>query len=315
MRKVAADRAGASCFHRISVVGSAALLAASLLAIGPRPAAASGFNPVLDEFWIDKNGSELFRDSFTDGNPPPSGPDDGLGSPPATDTYFGGGFGGFSESGGKLTIDPSLGSPCVPVTSCGGISDAIRRFGGTTTSPNALQFADSFEIHGLYDISNPSLTLPSLPGESFDIRATDRNVQGGNNNDRAGLKVVAAGSGMVNIIFQQSDFSTPTPTFTNVGSSGPLNLSLASTLELILSKAANSSDVFASYIIDGNGIQNIGNLSTFITIYHGEDLTRAEFYATSATPLPGALPLFLSGGGVLGFVGWWRKKRAAKAAA
>jgi hypothetical protein len=33
------------------------------------------------------------------------------------------------------------------------------------------------------------------------------------------------------------------------------------------------------------------------------------------TPLPGTLPLFVSGGGLLGFMGWRRKRRMARLAA
>src|SRR5262249_16007384 len=35
----------------------------------------------------------------------------------------------------------------------------------------------------------------------------------------------------------------------------------------------------------------------------------------AATPIPAALPLFGTGVGLVGFVGWWRKKRGAAAAA
>lgn len=35
---------------------------------------ATTFTPVLDEFWILKNSTEIFRDSFNDTIPPPSGP-------------------------------------------------------------------------------------------------------------------------------------------------------------------------------------------------------------------------------------------------
>lgn len=166
----------------------------------------------------------------------------------------------------------------------------------------------------MYDISNPSLNLPSLPGETFDVRVTDRGIGGTIGNDRAGLKVAAASPGMVKILFQDFDFSTPTPTITTKSSSGPLDLSTASTLELILTKAAGSTNVYGSYRIDGGTAQSLAN---FVGIYNGEDLTRPEFYATSATvtPLPAALPLFASGAGVLGFFGLRRKKKTAKAAA
>ena len=66
-----------------------------------------------------------------------------------------------------------------------------------------------------------------------------------------------------------------------------------------------------------------------ITFTNGDTLTIAFFNAEdwaitpkidfqlsgpSATPLPGALPLFVSGTGLLGFLGWRRKKQQAKAA-
>jgi hypothetical protein len=42
---------------------------------------------------------------------------------------------------------------------------------------------------------------------------------------------------------------------------------------------------------------------------------QVEFTLTgSQTPLPGALPLFVSGSGLLGFLGWRRQKRNVKAA-
>ena len=40
----------------------------------------------------------------------------------------------------------------------------------------------------------------------------------------------------------------------------------------------------------------------------------AEFEFTGTTPLPAALPLFASGLGGLGLIGWWRRKRTARAA-
>lgn len=61
----------------------------------------------FDEFYINKNGSEIFRDSFSDGVAPGSGPDDGILGPSNTYTVFGGGF---SEQGtGKLLVDSAAG--------------------------------------------------------------------------------------------------------------------------------------------------------------------------------------------------------------
>jgi hypothetical protein len=309
--KLTTARASGYYFRRISLVCSSALLAASLLAICPRPASASGFNPLLDEFWIVKNGSQLFRDSFDNTTaPPPHGPDDS--NPNSTGiTYNTSGDAAFTgESGGKLTIDPSLGSPSLGIN----FVQAIRRFSGADGFPSSLNQASSFEIHALLDISDPSLNLPTLPGDFFGIRATDQGL-GGPSNDRATLRVVADGLGGINIVFLDQDFTVPSSPVSNMVDSASISSVLGLTsLELILSKDADSANVTASYKLNGGAANN---LSGSVTIYDGELVTRAEFDAGSATvtPLPAALPLFASGAGVLGFVGWRRKKKTAKAVA
>ena len=52
-----------------AVVGTSAMLQLG------GPASAAPFTPVIDEFWIVRNGTEIFRDSFSDGIVPASGPD------------------------------------------------------------------------------------------------------------------------------------------------------------------------------------------------------------------------------------------------
>ena len=47
----------------------------------------------------------------------------------------------------------------------------------------------------------------------------------------------------------------------------------------------------------------------------GGDFGNANFVSVSATPLPAALPLFASGLGALGLLGWRRKRKAAALAA
>ena len=293
--------------------GAAAFFAVSVLAIHPRPASASGFNPVLDEFWIVKNNSELFRDSFNGTTaPPPHGPDDSNSNSTGI-TYNTFGDGAFvGESGGKLTIDPSLGS--VSAASPNKFTQAIRRFSGADGFPSSLDQAASFEIHALLDITDPSVNLPGLPGEFFGIRATDQGLSSVSN-DRATLRVAANGSSGIKIVYLDQDFTTPSsPLSTTLDSVSIGSIAGLTSIELILSKDAGSDQVQASYKLNGGAINN---LLGFSTIYNGELVTRAEFDAgaAAATPLPAALPLFASGAGVLGFFGLRRKKKKAAQAA
>jgi hypothetical protein len=136
---------------------------------------AAPFTPVIDEFWVVKNGSEQFRDSFDDGVLPPSGPQDG--NPSGTgnpNTYSVTGPNGFiGESGGRLTMQPSLGTPTVITNSLADTFMGATRLRTTNTgSGSSLELGDSFEVHGLFDLSN----LPTVAGQTFGIRVSDRNT-------------------------------------------------------------------------------------------------------------------------------------------
>ena len=104
---------------------------------------AAAFQPVIDEFWITKNGSQIFRDSFDDGVPPQSGPD-------GANTYIvGASDGGFAggESGGKLTMTPSLGTrTLITGSTADTFTGAIRQRSIDPASGDFLGFTDSFTI-------------------------------------------------------------------------------------------------------------------------------------------------------------------------
>ncbi|HET7912059.1 MAG TPA: hypothetical protein VFL49_08510, partial [Pseudolabrys sp.] len=68
-------------------------------------------------------------------------------------------------------------------------------------------------------------------------------------------------------------------------------------------------DIFAKNVID----PETGALGTTGTV--GATLCTTCAPPPGETPIPGALPLFTSGMGVLGFLGWRRKRRMARQAA
>jgi hypothetical protein len=57
-----------------------------------------------------------------------------------------------------------------------------------------------------------------------------------------------------------------------------------------------------------------GNNSGGADVFGFDDMTVGSLQQVTPTPLPGALPLFASGGGLLGFLSWRRKRKAALAA-
>jgi hypothetical protein len=290
----------------------------SALAISPMlsaSAVAMPFTPVIDEFWTVKNGVENYRDSFSDGVLPPSGPDDGITT--SGNTYTVQGSGGFtSEVGGKLTMTPALGTPTLITGSTADTFVGARRQRSTNPVSSAfLGFGDSFEIHGLFDLS----AVPTVSGQQFGIRASDRSGTNGAS-DVAQLSVIKSSiSGNTGIRFADLDFiadTSETAGFLSIESF----LATAVQIELIISKQASSDLVDASFIlydaansvIHTASLDNINNTTGFaVDLYNGEDYTRSQFFATDTgvpIPEPGALLIFGLGLAGLGFA---RSRRAA----
>lgn len=285
----------------------------SVLALGSgfaTRAAAVPFTPVIDEFWIVKNDTEIFRDSFDDGVLPPDGPDGSATYGPAS----GGGHAGFtSEAGGKLTITPSLGDP----TLIAGDPHTVTRAARTRSvgpSPDTLGPGASFEMHGLFDLTS----LPSMASQAFGIRATDRDpalVNPGNN--VIDMWVTKGVSGNLGVRLLDIDFTDPfhSPS----GSADPADfvpiqsfIGTATQIELIISSAANDNTVTAEFLLyDASSavIFSSGAMDTFnnrtgeqIVLYDGENYTRAAFVAfdVAAVPSPASVALFGVGLAALG---------------
>ncbi len=240
---------------------------------------ADTFKPILDEFWIVKDSAEIFRDSFADDIPPPNGPD-------GADTYSMYGADGItSETGGKLTMTPSLGEPTAITTTHADLSTSgMRKFATNNNDPNFLGFDSSFEIHGLYDMAN----TPMVSGQSFGIRASDRALVLGNEGDNTFYLFVGFSSitGEVSVILRMHDFTSNTSEVLWSKSIASLLLS-ADQIELVLSKDAESDMLNASYhVYDfNNNILGSGSKDSAGFIYNNEEYIRAQFTSTEIVPV------------------------------
>jgi hypothetical protein len=274
-------------------------------------ASAAPFTPVIDEFWIVKNSTEIFRDSFNDGIVPVSGPDGAatyINSPTS-------GIAGFtSESGGKLTMTPALGTPTlVTGTTADTFTGGMRAISTNPLAPGGFAVTDDIEIRGLFDMSN----LPTVSGQQFGIRFNDRT------NTNTGDDIIQLSVGMSsvtgNIIvrYAELDFAANTSETAGVASIQGL-LPTASQIELVLHKAANSNQVDASYIVYDVSMTVIGSgtLDNFndvtglpLTIYNGENFSRAQFFSTdTGVPIPAPASLAVFGLGVAAFGALRRRK-------
>ncbi len=283
------ELAGAGIGLLLSVIGSSA--------------AAAGFAPVIDEFWIVKNSTEIFRDSFVDGVLPPSGPDDGLYNPT---TYVVGGAGGFaSESGGKLTITPMAGDPVViSGTYSEFTTSAVRQLATVPGNPNYLGPSASFEIHGLFDLS----ALPAKSGQSFGITATDRAMSLGNpGNESYSLFVGFGAEGTANadkvvVALRKNDYGA---NLSSVLAAIPIESMLpgADRIELSFSKLAEAAGLTASYTLYGSGgSSETGSIGAgkLLSLYDGETYVRGGFQSTDITPVPEPATFGLFGLGLIG---------------
>lgn len=280
------------------------------------------FTPVLDEFWIYKSGSEIFRDTFGNNMPPPNGPD-------GATTYLIVGPGGItSEAGNKLTMTPSLGEQVLISATLADVSTAgLRRLATGTGNENILDQASSFEIHGLFDLSS----LPMITGQSFGVRANDRAPDIGylGNNTFYLFVGVSSMTGDVSIFLRINDFSLDTSDVLWAESIQSA-LTGADQIELVLTKEAVSNQLNASYsifdydlsttLVKSGEILNAGALyqpelvdpnNPNSGFKDPEPFVRAQFISTDRVTVPEPATLSLLGLGLLGIPFMRRRKTPA----
>lgn len=275
-------------------------IAAVVAAVMFVPAAnAATFAPVIDEFWISKNGTEIFRDRFDDGALPPSGPD-------GASTYAVAGANGFtSETGGRASMMPSLGEPVLITSSYADLfTGALRALSPNPLNPNALTQADAFSVHALYDLSN----LPGVTGQSFGIRVSDRSTT----NPGEDIVALLVGMNLADQVFVRLaslDIVNGTD-ITVTGFSIENYLADADQIELVLSKVAGSTAMTAAFTLFDRDIADPANQailvqamasgSPLLEIYNVVDFTRGQFFSTDRVPIPEPTSFALLGVGLAG---------------
>jgi hypothetical protein len=163
--------------------GACSAVALGLAAAAPSPAWAVPATFYLDQLSVELNGSQLFVDDFTDGNPPPSSPNYTAPFPAVSPGYTV--FSQFpagndcspaslcvfpSEANSRVTLSVSNGRPAETAT---GVPTAVQFAILRTPSDSALGTSingnDRFKVSALYDNVNPNgLT------EHYRVSVTDR---------------------------------------------------------------------------------------------------------------------------------------------
>ena len=297
-----------------------AIAAAAVLGAGSANATVFSF----DEFFIQKSGSEIFRDSFdnTDAGsgPPPSGPDDPITGP--NNTYFVSGSGIVSENAGgngRLLIDSSLGQLVTNPNGDDRLRNRIRRNRSSNpASSAALTEAASWTVNVVLDLA----ALPINNGEAFGFRVEDfggGNPNGGNDrlllevrrsNSSGNLGVLFSGLEFNGVGIETFDFDALDPHLTaNPG---------ADQILLRMFSGVNSNLVGAEWalmsggsVVFGQTLDPLGNTSGVLAqVFSDEGFTRAALHTIENAEVevsePGAIALL--GAGVAG-IGFLRRRR------
>lgn len=256
-----------------------ALLTITTIALAASSAAATVFQ--IDEFSVELNGQLMFQDTFSDGTPPPNGPQFNIGNPAPNLNNIYNTAGTIVESGGKVLLDAvNNGEPNLNVQNLDG--KIIRARLQTPTDPGLLRSMngnDTFKVSAVYD-----LAIPTLRTEDYRIRLTDRGGAEGNNNspDSLDLRVERRLSdGQVMVRFVRANYVTDQNEVV-----AQIGLNLAGSPDQIRLNMAkldpNTHAITASfsYLKDGQVLSTHAFAQTATIFTPGyEQFTRAQFNA------------------------------------
>lgn len=254
----------------------------------------------IDEFTITRSGITgsalgnylgqpvFYRDSFSDGIPPPSGSTFFNGS---TGTYnVNGTYPAGSEAGGKLTLNSSLGGSFINASGGGRTQQlAILPTDINPASQAGLKQAfHTFAVFGLFD-----LAVPPARGDGYGIFVNDGGPSGAT--ESIDLFVRREENNNVVIRFQEQDFlNSVINTLQLVSLVIPAG---ADQIELQLQRATLGDNLLtASYRFWDNGAAlspGFTTLSSTASFFTSNGWARGGFFAAQSIPEPSTLALLL----------------------
>jgi hypothetical protein len=268
------------------------------------PSSVHAYSFAIDSFEIIKNGSLLFSDPFTDGNPPPSAPNFSSGAAAA---YAVNGTPG-PESNGKLQLNSSGGEVAINFQeNAFNLVVSARLNTSTTGGATGLNSNSTFVVTGLFDLIIPDPSaLPGVTGDRYGIRLTDV-LAGVEGNDIIDLRVVRRSNGQLAIEFRDIDDPANTNNLIDSVLLDPNHNQIALRLAHL---SASSNAITGSFAYVDGGV--FGPFTTFvptINIFSDDAFTRAQFRASSTivgVPEPSAL--LLMGIGLIQLARFSRKR-------
>ena len=272
-------------------VFKAAVLAAVSFTLAPH--ASAGYNVTVDDFVLNKNGTTVFSDTYSDGLPPPS-------HPIAPSTFFRV-EGTVSESGGRLIMDQSGGIIGYNASSQPRVYQSVQlnSNASTTQDTSSPDYALGLKSwHNFYASATFDYSVPS-PGLVYGLRLADF-AQGSTTSGNDTAFLIIYGGGSPQISFYQQNYVLGT---VNLLDSTNLLSTPFDQVQLVLSHAANSNQVSASWTYLLGGVaQGIGSFSSTATLFSDEPFTRASLMVSAPIPEPESWALMLAGLGMIGAI-------------